>query len=274
MIIDAHHHFWRYTPAEYNWIGPHMGILRRDYLPADLKREMDQAGVSQAISVQARQSIEETRFLLTVAGQHDFLAGVVGWLPLTDPGFEKLLESFLSERKFKGLRHVIQDEGDDFFILREDFNRGVAALRNRVVYDILIFERHLPQTIQFVDRHPDQVFVLDHLAKPRIRDGLLSPWRERLRELARRPQVYCKISGMATEANWNRWTPAELKPYFDIALEAFGPKRLMFGSDWPVLRLAGEYGAWVDTVRGWIGKLSAAEQRWILEGTAREAYRL
>ncbi|MBL8233918.1 MAG: amidohydrolase family protein [Bryobacterales bacterium] len=273
-MIDAHHHFWRYSPAEYGWIGNHMRVLRRDYLAADLKQQMDQAKVSQAISVQARQTVEETRFLLDIAKQNAFLAGVVGWLPLADPGFERIFESYSTEMKVKGLRHVVHDEPDDNFILRPDFNRGVAAIRNRVVYDILIFEKHLPQTITFVDRHPTQVFVLDHIAKPRIKDALLSPWRENMVELARRPNVYCKISGMATEADWSAWTPAQLKPYFEIALEAFGPKRLMFGSDWPVLRLAGEYAQWADLVRRWVAPLSADERTRILEGTAREAYRL
>jgi L-fuconolactonase len=273
-MLDAHHHFWNYSPAEYGWIGDHMSILRRDYLAADLKEQLDLAGVSAAISVQARQSIEETHFLLSIANRCDFLPAVIGWLPFIDPAIESLLENCTNEPKLKGFRHVLQDEPDDHYILRPDFDRGIAALRNRWVYDILIFERHLPQTIAFVDRHPNQTFVLDHIAKPRIQDAVLSPWRENLAELARRPNVYCKLSGMVTEASWSSWTPGQLKPYFDIALEAFTPRRLMFGSDWPVLRLAAEYTQWAGLVRQWIAPLSPGEQARILEGTAREAYRI
>lgn len=273
-MLDSHHHFWTYSAAEYGWIGDHMAVLRRDYLAADLKAQLDLAGVSQAISVQARQSPQETDFLIDLAARHDFLPAVVGWLPLIDPAIEALLDSYTNKAKLKAFRHVLQDEADDHYIQRPDFNRGIAALRNRWVYDILIFERHLPQTIHFVDRHPNQTFVLDHIAKPRIKDGLLSPWRENLSELARRPNVYCKLSGMATEADWSHWTADQLKPYFEVALEAFTPRRLMFGSDWPVLRLAGEYSQWANLVRQWVAPLSDAEQQRILEGTAREAYRL
>jgi L-fuconolactonase len=273
-MIDSHHHFWHYSPAEYGWIRGHMSILRRDYLAADLKHQLDLAGVSQAISVQARQSIEETQFLLSAANRYHFLPAVVGWLPFIDPAIESLLENYTNEPKLKGFRHVLQDEPDPHYLLRKDFNRGIAALRNRWVYDILIFERHLPQTITFVDRHPNQVFILDHIAKPRIQDGILSPWRENLAELARRPNVYCKLSGMVTEASWSSWTPGQLKPYFDIALEAFTPRRIMFGSDWPVLLLAAGYTQWANLVRQWVAPLSADEQQRILEATAREAYRI
>ncbi|MDX1983155.1 MAG: amidohydrolase family protein [Bryobacteraceae bacterium] len=273
-MIDAHHHLWQYSAAAYPWIGHDMAVLKQDFLPARLGREMTAAGVEGAVTVQARQTLEETQWLLEMAGANDFLMGVVGWVPLADPDCAVHLERFAPHPKLKGVRHVVQDEPDDDFILGAGFQRGVGLLRQfSLVYDILIYERHLPQSIRFVDAHPHQVFVLDHIAKPRIGDGAISPWRENLRELARRPHVYCKISGMATEAR-RGWTPDDLRPYFDAALEAFGPHRLMFGSDWPVLLLAGEYAPWAATVREWIRPLSQSEQRRILRETAISAYRL
>jgi L-fuconolactonase len=274
--IDAHQHFWRYQPEEYSWMtGEDMEPIRRDFLPEDLEREMRAAGFGGAVSVQARQSLRETNWLLELAKHHAFLRGVVGWAPLTDPLVAAVLEQFAGRTKLKGLRHLLQDEPDDGYMLRSDFNAGISLLEHyHLAYDILIFERHLPQTMRFVDRHPNQVFVLDHTAKPRIREQSLSPWRENIAELARRENVYCKISGMATEADWRGWRPEDLQPYFDTVLEAFGPERLMFGSDWPVLLVAGTYRGWHDTVSGMISGLSAAEQDRIMGGTATEAYRL
>jgi L-fuconolactonase len=272
-LLDAHHHFWRYDPAEYGWINEPMAAIRRDFLPADLAREIAAVGVTGVVSVQARQTLEETRWLLELAGQHDFIRGVVGWAPLIARNFEAQFGPLTANKKLKAVRHVLQDEPDPNYMLRADFNAGVASLQKfGLVYDILIFERQLPQTIEFVDRHPDQVFVLDHIAKPRIRDGVLSPWRESICELARRDNVYCKISGMATEADWHGWTPEQLRPYLDAVLEAFGPRRLMFGSDWPVCLVACEYGRWFRTVSDYLAPLSADERRCVFEQTAVEAY--
>ncbi len=273
-IVDAHQHFWHYRAEEYPWISDAMASLRRNFLPADLEGEFAACGVSGAVTVQARQSMVETEWLLSLAEAHSFLQGVVGWVPLIDSNAEGHLERFAAYPKFKGVRHVLHDEPDDRYLLRPDFLSGIGLLRrHNLVYDILIFERHLPQTIEFVDLFPDQIFVLDHIAKPRIRARALSPWRENIRELARRPNVYCKLSGMAAEADWQRWTPASLHPYFEAVLEAFTPTRLMFGSDWPVLLAAGEYGRWLETVKTWIAPLTPAEQARILAGTAREVYR-
>ena len=177
--------------------------------------------------------------------------------------------------KLKAIRHVLQGEPDDQYMLRPDFNAGIKALRQfNLVYDILIFERHLPQTLKFVDRHPDQVFVLDHVAKPRIRDNVLQPWKDLITDLARRPNVYCKLSGMVTEADWKTWTPQQLRPYAETVLEAFTPRRVMFGSDWPVCLVATTYGRWTETVAGFIAALSPSEQDRIWSGTAVEAYKL
>jgi L-fuconolactonase len=275
MRIDSHHHFWKYDPKEYAWIDDSKGAIRRDFLPADLKKEIDPAGIDGVVSVQARQTIEETNWLLGLAAAHAFIRGVVGWAPLSDPKIAGILELLASKPKLKAIRHVIQDEPDNDFILRDHFSAGIRVLRQyHLVYDILIFERHLPQTIRFVDRHPNQIFVLNHIAKPRIKDHALSAWRENITELAKRENVYCKISGMATEADYQTWTPQDLQPYFDTVLAAFGPRRLMFGSDWPVCLLATSYSRWFKLVSAQIAKLSQPERDRILGGTAVEAYRL
>jgi L-fuconolactonase len=273
--IDSHHHFWRYDPVRYDWIDDSMFALRRDFLPGDLKPVLTDNGIDGAISVQARQTLDETRWLLELAGEHDFIRGVVGWVPLREPDVARHLERFAEDNKLVGVRHVVQGEGDDDFILGDDFNRGVASLRAvDLRYDILVFERHLPPTIAFIDRHPQQLFVLDHVAKPKIKAGEMEPWRANIRELARRENVYCKVSGMVTEADPRRWTPERLRPYFDVVLEAFGPRRLMFGSDWPVCLVAAPYGRWLRTVGDWTAELSPAERDRILGGTAVEAYGL
>ena len=273
--IDAHHHLWRYSPREYAWIGENMPQLRRDFLVEDLEGELSAAGFAGAVAVQAKQTREETDWLLSLAAGSPAIAGVVGWAPIASPQFPVELERLRGESKLKGLRHIIQDEPDENFILGTEFNQGIRAMRDSgLVYDILIFERHLPAAIQFVDRHPQQVFVLDHVAKPRIRDRILDPWRHNICELARRDNVYCKISGMVTEAHWSTWTEADLRPYVDVVLVAFGAGRLMAGSDWPVCLLASTYGKWVDTLQALIGGLSVSEQDRILGGTATEVYRL
>ncbi len=274
LVIDAHHHFWRYDPAEYGWIEPTMAAIRRDFLPADLKRAASGAGVSVVVSVQARQTTQETAWLLELAHGDPFITAVVGWVPLASPTVEAELERFAGEPKLRGVRHVLQDEADEY-MLQPAFERGLRAVGGLgLAYDILVLERQLPSAIALVDRHPDQVFVLDHVAKPRIRDGLLEPWRENMRELARRPNVHCKLSGIVTEADHRRWSAAQLRPYVETVIEAFTPERLMLGSDWPVCLLACDYGRWIDTARGLVGDLSPAEQAQILGGTARRAYRL
>ena len=275
MLLDAHHHFWQYDPAQYGWIGDTMPCIRRDFLPADLKAEIAKAGIDGVVSVQARQSIEETNWLLGFAAHHAFIRGVVGWVPLVDANVAHHLGRLAKNRKLKAVRHVVHDEPDPQFILRDDFNRGISLLTSYgLVYDILVFERHLPQTIRFVDRHPSQVFVLDHIAKPLIKDNVLEPWRANIRELARRGNVYCKLSGMVTEADWRRWTVAKLRPYVETVIEAFGPRRVMFGSDWPVCLVACEYARCHSVVKECIAGMCADDQARILGGTAEEAYKL
>jgi L-fuconolactonase len=277
--IDAHHHFWRYSPTEYGWINDQMQLLRRDFLPGDLKPLIDRAGVAGAIVVQARQTLEETRWLLSLAGDEGadttWMKGVVGWAPIAAPEFQDVLADLKRNKKLKGLRHLIQDEPDDQFILNDAFNRGIRVLQDTgFVYDIVVYARHLPQTLRFVDKHPDQPFVLDHCAKPPILSREMEPWTTHMRELAKRPNVCCKISGLPTEAEWQQWTSASLEPYWRVVLEAFGPNRLLFGSDWPVSLLATSYQRWIDTVSEWIAPLSAAEQAAIWGGTASRVYSL
>ena len=273
--IDAHHHLWKYSASQYPWISENMGLLRRDFLIQDLMDAVEESEIEGVVTVQARQTSAETRWLLDLARTHDVIRAVVGWVALTDPKVDRDLEHFSTYAKLKSVRHVLHDESDDLYILREDFNRGIKLLKDfDLRYDLLIFERHLPQTILFVDRHPNQIFILDHIAKPRIREGMISPWRENLTELARRENVFCKLSGLVTEASSQSWTEADLDPYLQVVLTAFGAKRVMFGSDWPVMLLGSSYKRWVDTVRRGISHLSEYEQERILGKTATEAYRL
>ena len=275
MKSDSHHHFWSYSQSEYGWIHDDMRTIRRSFLPLDLKREIAEVGIDGVVSVQARQTLTETEDLLSWAQEHDFIRGVVGWVPLVSDSVQADIEMFADRDELKGVRHVLQDEPDDHYMLRDDFNRGVALLKDfDLAYDILIFERHLPQTLQFVDRHPQQVFVLDHVAKPRIKKGLLEPWQTNITQLAQRPNVYCKVSGMATEADWGAWTEEQLTPYFDTVFSVFGPKRLMFGSDWPMCLLATSYEHWFRLVEKYVARLSDSEQERFWDGTAVEAYGL
>lgn len=275
MKIDAHHHYWKYNPVEYDWIDDAMAAIRADFLPETLEATIRSAGVDGVVTVQARQLVEETEWLLQMAQKHNFMKGVVGWLPLIDADLVRSLEFYSEVPKLKGLRHVLQGEPDMEYMLRPDFDRGLSLLKNfNLVYDILIFERQLPNTIRMVDRHPNQVFVLDHIAKPLIAQNELLPWSDNLRELARRENVYCKLSGMVTEADFRSWTPEQLKPYFDVVLEAFGPNRLMWGSDWPVCLVATSYNRWVQLISETISSFSATEQQTILGTNAQRVYNL
>jgi L-fuconolactonase len=275
MKIDSHQHFWKYNPVEYAWIDESMYSIRRDFLPEHLRPELVDAKVDGVISVQARQDLSETGWLLDLAARNNFIQGVVGWVDLVSPQVCTQLERCAAHPKLKGVRHVIHDEPDDDFVLRKDFSHGISELKPlALAYDLLIFERHLPQTIKFVDAHPGQVFILDHIAKPRIRKNVFEPWNKNIRELARRQNVYCKLSGMVTGADPANWTEPQLRPYFETVLEAFTPRRLMFGSDWPVCLPACPYARWQATVADWVSRLSAGEQGRIFGGTASDAYRL
>ena len=273
--IDSHHHLWRYDKKNYEWIDDNMEVLRRDFLPPDLEKQLHNAGIDGAVVVQAQQTSSETDWLISLAEQLSFIRGVVGWAPIANGNFPGHLDRLQSSRKLKGLRHIIQSEPDDNFILNASFNRGIASLKNTgLVYDILIFEKHLPAAIQFVDLHPQQKFVLDHVAKPRIRERVMDHWRQNISELAKRENVYCKLSGMVTEADWSAWSPQDLWPYLEVVLEAFGPQRLMAGSDWPVCLLAVSYSAWFAVLNTFLEKLTPTERERILGGTATDVYSL
>jgi L-fuconolactonase len=273
--IDAHHHLWRYTPAEYGWIDETMQVLQRDFLPEDLKAAMASAGIDGTIAVQARQTLEETRWLLDLAETNDAIRGVVGWAPIAGEEFPGCMEEFDGREKLKGLRHVIQGEKDEHYILREDFNSGIRTMAGSgLVYEILIYERHLEDTIYFVDEHPEQVFVLDHVAKPQIAAGVMEPWASRMQKLGQRENVWCKVSGLVTEADWKAWTPEILKPYLDVAVEAFGPARVMAGSDWPVCLVASGYAQWWQVLRDYFAGFSETERAAVFGGTAVEVYGL
>lgn len=275
MIIDTHHHFWNYNPVDFDWIDDEMASIRKNFLPKDLKETLLETGVQGVVSVQARQSLEETDWLLEMAEEHDFIKGIVGWLPLAAENIQQVLEQYSGNQLLKGVRHVVQGESDPAFILGKDFNRGISQLKNDgLVYDILILEHQLPNTIRFVDQHPEQQFIVDHIAKPKIKHNETEPWARNLKELARRENVSCKISGMVTEADYHSWTKEQLQPYFDVVLEAFGPSRLMYGSDWPVCLVATSYSDWLNLVRDMLSGLSPDEQEQIFSRNAKHFYHL
>ena len=258
--LDAHQHFWRYSAQEYPWI-PKGSALQRDWLPQDLATQQAPLGFDGSIAVQARQTLEETRWLLSLADQNPRILGVVGWVDLRSEELPEQLAEFAARPKFVGVRHVVQDEPDDLFMLGEEFLRGVRQLRAySLTYDLLIFPRQLPAASEVVSRFPQQQFVLDHIAKPSIKDRRLEPWLTEIRDLAQYPNVACKLSGLVTEADHQHWREEDLLPYLDIVTEAFGPARLMIGSDWPVCLLAGDYARTLNVVLSWAKKFSTAEQ--------------
>jgi len=275
MHVDAHQHFWIYRPEEYGWIDDSMSALRRDFLPDDLKPELISAGLDGSIAVQARQTLEETRWLLELADHSSSILGVVGWVDLRSPDVRSQLNEFARNSKLVGVRHVAQAEPDDNFLLRPDFLRGISALEEfDLAYDILIYPRHLAVAAEFVERFPRQRFVLDHLAKPAIKTGEIDSWAQGIRRLAVFPNVLCKLSGLVTEADWQHWTPEQITPYLDVAFEAFGADRLMIGSDWPVCLVAGSYTRTLGVVKDYLLKRKMDGHDAILGGNAQQFWRL
>ena len=265
MRLDSHQHFWRYHAADYPWMSDALVALRRDFLPDDLLPLLTQAGFDGTVAVQARQTLDETAWLLNLAEQNPFIRGVVGWVDLCGDGLRPQLQRFHPHTRFVGVRHVVHDEPDDRFMLRPEFRRGIGQLLEfGLTYDLLLYPRHLRIAAQLVEEFPHQPFVLDHLAKPDIRHGILSPWREDLRRLSAFPNVHCKLSGLVTEAHWHHWQAEDFRPYLDAVLEAFGPSRLMIGSDWPVCTVSGNYPSTLDVVLQAIRSLPAPEQAGIL----------
>jgi L-fuconolactonase len=272
-VIDAHHHLWCYSAIEYEWIDDRMAALRRDFLPADFIDELAKTGIDGAVTVQARQTLEETQWLLKLASKHKEILGVVGWAPIASSDFETSLRT-LANPKLVGLRHGVQAEPKDF-LDGEDFNRGIRAMRGTgLVYDLLIVEHQLGEAIRFIDRHPQQMFVLDHIAKPKIAAAELEPWRTRMLELSQRSNVSCKISGMVTEDSWSQWSIESLRPYLDTVVSAFGAHRLMAGSDWPVCLVATNYAQWWQLLRSYFADFSNDERANIFGATASRIYNL
>jgi len=275
MRIDSHQHFWTYSAAAYPWIGPGMERLARDYLPPDLAPLLAAAGIDGSVAVQARQSVEESRWLLRLAAAHPLVKGVVGWVDLQSDRVGDDLEALAADPKFVGVRHVVQDEPDPRFVLGEAFLRGLRQLGSHgLTYDLLLHPEQLPAAIELAGLLPEQPFVVDHLAKPRIAIGELDAWARDIRAIARHQNVYCKVSGMVTEAVWQGWARDDFTPYLDVVLDAFGPERLMAGSDWPVCLLAGEYADVVAIPREYFAGLSSAERSLIDGGTATRFYGL
>ncbi len=275
MQIDAHQHFWIYSPDEYSWIDESMAALRRDFLPEDLKPELERNEFRGSVAVQARQTLEETRWLLELAKRSPSILGVVGWVDLRSPEVGSQLKAFARNPKLVGIRHIVQAEPDDRFLLQPEFLRGVSVLEEfDLAYDILIYTRHLPVAGEFVERFPRQRFVLDHLAKPPIKSGNIDLWAQGIRRLAAFPNVFCKLSGLLTEADWQNWKPEQITPYLDIAFEAFGPDRLMIGSDWPVCLVAASYARTVQVVKDYLLRQRPEWRDGVLGGNAQRFWRL
>lgn len=273
MKLDSHQHFWQYSKEEYGWINDNMRVLHRNFLPEDLAREQEKIGFNGSIAVQARQNLAETEWLLSLASKYERIKGVVGWLDICSDKFEKQLEQYACYPKLCGIRHIVQDEPDDNFMLRDDFLQGLGKLKKyNLSYDILIFPRHLPVACQVVAKFPDQYFVLDHIAKPFIEKTELEPWATDIKKLASFENVFCKVSGMVTENNWKNWKREDFKPYLDIVFEAFGPSRIMVGSDWPVCTVAANYEEVMQIVLDYISALSDFEQEQVLGNTCQRVY--
>ena len=272
--IDSHQHFWKFDPIRDNWIDETMSVIQRDFLPEDLSPLLKENKFSGCVAVQASQSEEETNFLVDLASKNDFIKGIVGWVDLRDKNISEHLRHFSSNKIIKGFRHVVQGEADDF-MFREDFRNGISALKEfDFTYDILIFHRQLPAAISLVKDFPNQKFVIDHIAKPDIKSGSIDSWKKGIEEIAKFSNVWCKISGMVTEADWKNWKPEDLKPYLDVIFENFSTDKLMYGSDWPVLNVASDYHEVVKTLEDYISKFSIEEQNKIWFENANSFYKL
>ena len=275
MIIDSHHHLWKYKPEDYGWMDDSMEVLKKDYFPRDLEPLLMKSHISGTVVVQARQSLEETEWLLDLADKYEFIQGVVGWVDLCSPLLSEQLDSYASHPKLVGVRHVIHDEPDDDFMLRRDFERGIAQLQQYdLSYDLLLFPKHLVRATELVKTFPEQRFILDHLAKPPIKSGAVQAWKSDLEELAAQPNVWCKLSGMVTEADHGSWKQEDFIPYMAVVLDSFGADRVMLGSDWPVCTLGGTYQEVMEISLKYISSLSRTDQKKIYSKNAIDGYQL
>jgi L-fuconolactonase len=277
MIIDAHQHFWQFSqPFDYSWMdAPELAKIKRDFLPNDLAERIEKVGVDKTVFVQTQHNVQENRWVLELAEKHEFIAGVVGWVDLASEQCEEQLSEFIDNPKFVGIRHITQDEADDDFAVRPEIIRGMKILqKHQIPFDLLFFVKHLKHAATLAKELPGLPMVIDHLAKPRIKDQALDDWLDNFKAAAKFPNVYCKLSGMVTEADWINWKPSDLKLYVETALEAFGPERLMFGSDWPVCELAATYEQVHSALVQTVGPLSKAENAQIFGETATRFYNL
>lgn len=271
-VIDAHQHFWKYHPDTHHWISDEMAVIRKDFLPADLAPVLKQHGVDGCIAVQADQSEAETDFLVSLANENDWIKGVVGWVDLCADNIRERLQYYCQFPVVKGFRHILQAE-DPAFMLKPEFLRGIGALQEYgFAYDILVYPRHLPAVQQLVKQFPDQRFVIDHIAKPAISKGVMEEWVKNIQAIAIFPNLYCKVSGMVTEANWSCWKKEDLYPYLDMVTESFGADRLLYGSDWPVCLLAASYERMMEPVKEYYSNFSATEQAALFGGNAAAFY--
>jgi L-fuconolactonase len=275
LRIDSHQHFWKFDPVRDSWITDEMSVIQRDFLPQDLKPVLEQNGFDGCVVVQSDQSYDENRFQLDNASRNDFIKGIVGWVEMVSPNVEKDLEYLSQFKKMKGLRHVLQGEKDRAFMLQPSFMKGISLLKKyNFTYDILIFPDQLTHSINFVKAFPDQPFVIDHIAKPYIKDKKITEWKKDMEAIAEYKNVYCKISGMVTEADWKQWKNEDLTPYIDTVTEAFGTDRIMFGSDWPVCLVAGTYEKITGIVKDHFSSYSKNEQELFFGGNAIKFYNL
>ncbi len=274
MRIDAHQHFWHFDPVRDAWITEEMSVIRRDFLPTDLGPLLANENIGGTVAVQADQSEDETRFLLELSDEHPLILGVVGWVDLLGPRLEERLEHFCEFERFKGVRHIAQAETEHFLARGDVVHRMGTLAEFGLTYDILVYQHQLPAVLSLVRRLPDQPFVLDHMAKPLIGDGVVEPWATHVKELARHPNVWCKVSGLVTEARWRGWSPRDFDPYLDVVFEAFGPGRLMFGSDWPVCLLAARYDQVVALAEEYVRGFSESDRESIFGGNAASFYGL
>jgi L-fuconolactonase len=275
MRVDAHQHFWKYDAAEYGWIDDSMSVLKRDFSPDESAREMARVGFDACVAVQARQTLDETRWLLGLADKHPSIAGVVGWVDLQADNVRGQLAEFAGRQRLVGIRHIAQSEPDDRFLLRPQVVRGIGLLADfGLAFDILIYRRHLGSATELVGRLPSQRFVLDHLAKPDLRSGEIDEWERNIRRLAAHPNVFAKLSGLVTEASWAQWTSEQMRPYLDVAFDAFGWNRLMIGSDWPVCTVSADYARTMNVVIDYVAARPDHERDAVLGGNARRFWHL
>ena len=275
MVIDSHQHFWKYEPVKHSWIDDDMSVIRRDFSPSDLAKVYQENGIDGCVAVQADQTLEETDFLIDLASINNFIKGIVGWVDLRAENIENVLEKYSTDKIVKGFRHVVQGEADHNFLLRPNFSRGISLLeKHNFTYDILVFPHQLGSVLEFVKKFPHQKFVIDHIAKPYIKDGYFEGWATMMTAIGKHENVSCKMSGMVTEADFNIWTPEQIHPYMDTVLEAFGSKRILFGSDWPVCLVAGNYSKIKKLTTDFISQLSQIEQNSIMGNNAIEFYNL